>query len=113
MRAFLAKLMDHKLMRHRRSAMAGQRAYCRQMEGVLREWETLFSELRDDAAGGTTRVRDSYVRSADDFAHRRAVAAGQLADLGAAPAALWASGRPAVERAFDDLRRFVSETELI
>ncbi len=113
MRAFLAKLMNHKLMRHGPGAMAGQRAYCRRMEGVLRDWETLFSELRDEAAGGTTRVRDSYVRCADDFAHRRAVAAGQLAELGAAPAALWASGRPAVERTFDELRRFVSETKLI
>jgi hypothetical protein len=111
MRAFLAKLMNHKLMRHRRSAMGGQRAYCERLSRVLRDWEALFSELREDAAGGTTGVRESYVRSVDDFLRRRTEAAEQLAALEAAPAADWIAGRPAVDRTFEDLRRFVAGTD--
>lgn len=113
MRAFLAKLMNDKLMRHRRSAMGGQRAYCERLASVLRDWDALFSELRDDAAGGTTRVRENYVRSVDDFLRRRTEAAEQLRALEEAPAAEWGAGRPAVEQTFDDLRRFVAETKLV
>ena len=110
MRAFLAKLMNKKLMRRSPRAMGGQRAYCRRMEGVLRDWETLFSELQADAAGGTTRVRAGALRTAADFARRQAEAAGQLAALGAAPSAAWPAGRPAIEKTFDELRRFVAES---
>jgi hypothetical protein len=113
MRAFLTKLMNDKLMRHRRSAMGRQRAYCERLAGVLRDWDALFTELRDDAAGGTTRVRENYVRSVDDFLRRRTEAVEQLRALETAPAADWAAGRPEVERTFDDLRRFVAGTERI
>jgi hypothetical protein len=110
MRAFLAKLMNKKLMRRSPRAMGGQRAYCRRMEGVLRDWELLFSELQADVAGGTTRVRVSALRTAADFARRRTEVAGQLAELGAAPPDAWTVGRPAVDKTFDELRRFVAET---
>jgi hypothetical protein len=92
--------------------MGSRKAYCRQMENLLRDWETLFSELGDDAAGGTTRVRINYVRSVDAFTRRRSEAEGQLAALQAAPPARWAEHKPAVDRTFDELRRFVVETKL-
>jgi hypothetical protein len=110
MRAFLAKLMNKKLRRLSPRAMGGQRAYCHRMEGVLRDWEVLFSELQADVAGETTRVRVTTLRAVADFARRRSEAAVQLANLEAAPPSLWAAGRPAVDRTFDELRRFVAET---
>ena len=112
MRAFLDRLMSEKLMRHGRGAMGGRKAYCRRMEGLLRDWEILFSELRADAAGGTTRVRANYVRSVDAFTRRQSEAAGQLAVLEAAPAAHWSDHKSAVDRTFDELRRFVVEANL-
>jgi hypothetical protein len=92
--------------------MGSRKAYCRRMENLLRDWETLFIELGADAAGGTTRVRTNYVRSVDAFTRRRSEAEGQLAALQAAPAAEWSERKPAVDRTFDDLRRFVVETKL-
>jgi hypothetical protein len=112
MRAFLDRLMNEKLMRQRRGAMGGRKAYCHRMEGLLRDWETLFSELRADAAGGTTRVRANYVGSVDAFARRRSEAEGQLAVLEAAPPAQWIDHKPAVDRTFDELRRFVVDAKL-
>ena len=93
--------------------MGGRVAYCRRVEETLRDWDTLFAELRQETAGQTTRVRTRYARCAETFRPQHEEAQRQLASMRDAPDGEWRQRRPELDASVDELRRVVERAKIV
>ena len=93
--------------------MGGRDAYCRRVEEKLRDWDDLFDELRDEAAGQTTRVRSRYARCAESFRPRHEEAQRRLESLQNAREREWRQLKPELEASVDELRRVVERAKIV
>ena len=93
--------------------MGGRVAYCQRVEEKLRDWDDLFDELRDEAAGQTTRVRSRYARCAESFRPRHEEAQQRLASMLEAPDGQWRQLKPDLDASVDELRRVVERAKIV
>lgn len=93
--------------------MGGRVAYCRRVEETLRDWDALFDELRDEAAGQTTRVRSRYRRCAETFRPRHDEARQRLDSLVNAPKDEWRQLKPGLDASVDELRQIVERAKIV
>ena len=101
MRAFLKNVM-----RQRRGAISGRRAYCDRMEATLRDWGDLCDTLAAEAAGESTKVRLHTASCAAASRPRRDEAERALRAL-RAPGSDWPRAAADLERAVGELGRLV------
>lgn len=92
--------------------MGGRVAYCRRVEETLRDWDALFAELREEAAGQTTRVRSRYKRCAEAFQPHHDEARRQLDSVVKAPAAAWRQLKPGLDASVEELREIVDRAKI-
>jgi hypothetical protein len=82
------------------------------MRTLLRDWDALFDELGVQAAGGSTRVRAMYARTAARFRPRWQTAERVLAELRDAPSGDRRRRTPELQRTFAALRDIVDPTQI-
>jgi hypothetical protein len=99
-------------MRGSSSAAPERRPDTERMRGVLRDWDTLFTELGAQVAGRKTRVRAYYARVTARFRPRWQQAERELAELGDAPAGERRRRMPKLERTIAELRELVAKARV-
>ena len=82
------------------------------MRTMLRDWDALFDELGAQAAGGSTRVRAVYARTAARFRPRWQTAERVLAELRDAPSGDRRRRTPELWRTIAALREIVDPTQI-
>jgi hypothetical protein len=94
-------------MRGSSSGPPGARSPYERMRALLRDWDALFTELGEQVAGRTTRVRANYARAAERFRPRWQQAERALAELRDASVGDRRRRAPELERTFAGLRDLV------
>ena len=82
------------------------------MRTLLRDWDALFDELGAQAAGGSTRVRAMYARTAARFRPHWQTAERVLAELRDAPSCDRRRRTPELRRSIAALREIVEPTQI-